>query len=232
MARVHPVVFGLAHIFWLTGIGSTAALVSFLRRRKRIPARPLRAVLACLLAGCEIQRYIHDGLAWPNGLPLQICNLTAWIAVLACLSLTPLAVECTYFWGIAGAGMALFTPDFGAQWPPRFFITHGALVITACVLAYGRISPLRAGAMWRAYRLCVLYAVLTGIFDWLFGANYAYLRGKPESFTTYNWMGPWPWYLISLAWLAAALFWLLWLPVRPVSRSAALPEVCASAGRR
>ncbi len=228
---MHSAVFGLAHICWLTGIALTAALVSFLCRRKRIPLRPLRVTLACLLAGCEIQRYIHDGFSWPNGLPLQICNVTAWIAVLACLTLTPVAVECAYFWGMSGAGMALLTPDLGAEWPARFFFTHGMLIVTACVLVYGRVSPLRAGAMPRARRLCALYAVLTGIFDWLSGANYAYLCGKPESFTTFNWMGPWPFYLFSLVLLGTALFWLLWLPVRPVSRSAALREVGASASR-
>ncbi len=72
--------------------------------------------------------------AWPNGLPLEICNVTAWIAFVACLSLTPVTVECTYFWGMSGAGMALLTPDLGAQWPARFFFTHGLLIVTACVL--------------------------------------------------------------------------------------------------
>ncbi len=85
--------------------------------------------------------------------------------------------------------------------------------------------------MPRARRLCILYALMAGIFDWLSGANYLYLRSRPKSFTPYNWMGPWPWYIPSVVLFGVALFWLLWLPVRPVSRSAALQEVGASAGR-
>ncbi len=47
---MHSTVFGLTHLCWLTGIALTAALVSFLCRRKRIPYAAY-APGACLLAG-------------------------------------------------------------------------------------------------------------------------------------------------------------------------------------
>jgi hypothetical integral membrane protein (TIGR02206 family) len=206
--------FGPAHIAWLLGIAIAAAWVTNLCRRNRLPPRALRAVLACLLVGCELQRYIHDGLAWPNGLPLQPCNVAAWVAVVACITLAPLAAEYVYFAGLAGAGIAVITPDMGAEWPPRFFITHGVLIATACVLTFGNLVPLRPGGVWRAYGLFLVNAALMGIFDYTFGANYLYLRGKPGSVTAYDWMGPWPVYLVSAGLFALALFWLLWLPWR------------------
>ncbi len=206
--------FGAAHIAWMLGIVIAAALLANLCRHNRIPQRGLRAVLACLLVGCEFERYIQDGLRWPNGLPLQLCSVTAWFAVAACITLAPLATEYVYFLGISGAGMAVITPDLGSQWPPRFFITHGVLIATACVLTFGGLVPLRRGAVWRAYGLFFINTVLMGIFDWRFKANYWYLRGKPGSFSLYKWMGPWPLYIISVAAFGLALFWLLWLPWR------------------
>ena len=178
-----------------------------------------------------MQRYVHDGLRFPHRVPLQPCNVTAWVAILACIWLRPLAVEYSYFLGIAAPALAVLTPDSGMQWPIRFYITHAALISTGCVLVYGRLATVRPGAVWRCYGLFAVYALLTGIFDWLTGANYAYLRGKPGHFTAYNWLGPWPFYILSAAALALALFWLLWLPVRPVTRRAELGTACAAAVR-
>ena len=205
------VIFGPAHIAWLLGIAITAVLLANLARRGPAPGLALRIVLACLLGGSELQRYFHDGLAWPSHLPLQLCNIAAWVAVAACLTLSPLAVEYVYFVGLAGAGMAVITPDMGADWPARFFISHGTLIVTACVLTFGSMAPLRPGAVLRVYSLLIAVAGVMGIFDWAFGTNYLYLRRKPSASSILNWMGPWPVYLIPMALLALSLFWLLWL---------------------
>ena len=204
--------FGPAHIAWMAGIALGSIVLANLCRRGLIPQRPLRAVLACLIVVCEVERYIQDGVRWPHALPLQLCSVTAWFAVAACITLAPLATEYVYFLGISAAGMAVMTPDLGGQWPPRFFLTHGVLIATACVLTFGDLVPLRPGAVWRAYGLFFVNTVLMGIFDWKFRANYWYLRGKPASFSLYKWMGPWPVYILSAALLALMLFWLLWLP--------------------
>ena len=208
----HGYLFGPAHLGWIAGIVVAAAWLTSLCRRGRIPRLGLRIGLACLLTGCEVQRYIQDGVRWPHGLPLQLCSVTAWFAVAACLTLSPRLTEYAYFLGMAGAGMAIVTPDMGSQWPPRFFVTHGGLIATVCVLTFGRLVPLRPGAVWRAYGLFAVNAAIMAIFDWTFHTNYWYLRGKPGSFSVYNWMGPWPVYILSVAALGLALFWLLWLP--------------------
>ena len=214
-----PALFGAAHLAWMAGIVLAAAGAVVVCRRGLVPQRALRGLLVCLLAGCELQRYVHDGLSWPNGLPLQSCSITAWIAVAACLTLSPLAGEYVYFTGLAGAGIAVITPDMGAQWPPRFFLTHGVLIATAAVLAFGNLVPLRPWAVWRAWGLFAANAVLIAAFDLASGANYWYLRGKPGSVTVYNWMGPWPVYIFSAGLFGLGLFGLLWLAWKRSARS-------------
>lgn len=181
-------------------------------------------ILAIALAAGELARFPSDGLHFPDRLPLQLCNVATWCCVLGCLTLTPLAVEFAYFAGIAGASIALLTPDMGSAWPPQFFFNHAGIVITASAMVYGRLTRLRPGAMWRAYGLFALYIFVVGIFNLVYRTNYAYLRSKPGGWTPLTVMGPWPVYVLASGVVGLALFWLLWLPVRPGTPEA--PTAC------
>ena len=192
------------------------------RRRGRIPPRAARLALGYGLALNELTwwifRYSREGIHLPN-LPLQLCDATVWTAALACITIRPALVEFTYFAGIAGAGMALLTPDLVFPWPSYpafyFFLAHGGIVVAIAVLVFGGIAPLRTGAVWRAFGWLLAYALAVGIFDALSGANYMYLRRKPGNGSLLDGLGPWPIYLAGGAAVALALFWLLWLPARP-----------------
>jgi hypothetical integral membrane protein (TIGR02206 family) len=162
-------------------------------------------------------RYSHEGLRISN-LPLQLCDVSLWATVAACLLLRPILVEFAYFAGIAGAGMALITPDLWSPWPSYpaiyFFVTHGGIVIANIVLIYGRIASLRQGAVWRAFAILVGFAAAIGLFNALFKTNYMYLCSKPKSATLLDALGPWPLYLLGAFGLALLLYAILWLPVR------------------
>lgn len=208
-------IYGLSHLLWLAGIVAMSILLSIACRRNLLPQRYVRAALACLLAGGELMRYYTDRFHFPDLLPLNLCNITAWVAVIACLTLSPVAVEFTYFTGFVGAGMALITPDMGSEWHTRFFVNHGAIIVAGSVLVYGRLAPLGPRALWRAFGCFLAYCALVGLFDWKFGANYAYLCTKPGANSVLSLLGPWPFYLIWAFPVALGLFWLLWLPARP-----------------
>jgi hypothetical integral membrane protein (TIGR02206 family) len=142
---------------------------------------------------------------------------TVWLSVAACLTLAPGIVEFAYLAGLAGAGMAVVTPDLWSPWPSYpaiyFFVAHGGIVIAVCVLLFGRISTLRPGAVWRAFGWLLAYACAVGAFDAFTGADYMFLCRKPKNASLLDSLGPWPIYLIAAAAVALALFWLLWLPV-------------------
>jgi hypothetical integral membrane protein (TIGR02206 family) len=211
-------IYGLSHLLWLSGIAGLSIVLARVCRRNLIAQRYVRAALVCLLAGGELMRYYTDRFHFPDLLPLNLCNITAWVAVIACLTLSPLAVEFTYFAGFVGAGMALLTPDMGSVWHTRFFVNHGAIILAGSALVYGRLSPLRPGAVWRAYRCFALYIGLVQIFDWRYGANYAYLNKKPGVGTLLDLFGPRPYYVFAAGAVALLLFWLLWIPARPRGR--------------
>ena len=199
-------------------------------RRDLISKRTLRLVFGYGLATNEviwwIFRYSHEGFRFPDNLPFQLCDVTVWTTVLACLTVVPWLVEFSYFAGLAGAGMALLTPDLWSRWPSYpafyFFLAHGGIVIAVVVLVFGRIAPLRRGAVWRTFGMLLLYVAFLALFDGLFRTNYMYLRHKPTNETLLNVMGRWPIYLGTGMALALALFWLLWLPVRPRATPASI----------
>jgi hypothetical integral membrane protein (TIGR02206 family) len=223
--------YELSHILWLAGIAATSVVLSIACRRNLIPQWYVRMALILLLAGGELMRYYTDRFRFPDLLPLNLCNITAWVAVIACLTLSPLASEFTYFAGFVGAGMALITPDMGSIWHTRFFVNHGSIIVAASALVFGRLAPLRRAAMWRAFGCFLVYCALVGWFDWKYGANYAYLRTKPGTGSVLSLLGPWPYYLLGAFPVALALFWLSWLPARPRNAPTS-PEPSPAALRR
>lgn len=210
----HPV-YGFFHLTWLAGIAGLSTFISLVCRRNPVVRPYVRVALIFVLVGGELQRYLSADIRFPETLPLNLCNITTWVAVLACLNLSSRAVEFAYFSGIAGGGMALLTPDMGSAVPAAFFLNHGAIILAGAALIYGRIAPLRPGAIWRAYAWFVLYVGLIALFDWRYGVNYAYLRHKPGTLSVLNFLGPWPIYIGWAFGLGFVLFWLLWLPARP-----------------
>ncbi len=211
--------FGPLHISLLAGIAAVAALLAAVCRRAPESRRRIRLALGYGLAGNEliwwVFRYSHEGLHLPN-LPLQLCDLGVWMTALASVVLIPAIVEFAYFAGLAGAGMALLTPDLLWTWPSYpaiyFFLAHGGIVIAVVTLVFGGIAPLRRGAVWRAFGLLVGYAAAVGAFNRIFGTNYMYLCRKPANASLLDSLGPWPVYLLAGAAVALELFWLLWLP--------------------
>ena len=215
--------FGSLHLTLLALIVALGIGLSALVRRYTGAARPVRLMLGYALAVNELIwwafRYSHEGFRFPANLPLQLCDATVWAAVLALLTLAPEIVEFAYFAGLAGAGMALLTPNLWAPWPEYpaiyFFLAHGGIVIGVAVLVYGRIAPLRNGAVWRAFGMLLAYAAVVGTFNAIFKTNYMFLREKPGHASLLDMLGPWPWYLAAGAAVALALFWILWLPAQP-----------------
>jgi hypothetical integral membrane protein (TIGR02206 family) len=223
--------FGPVHLALLLTIVGAAATLSWLCRKRKLPVLTVRRVLGYGIAANELVwwvfRYSHEGVHATN-LPLQLCDLTVWMTVLACLTKIPAVVEFTYFAGVAGSGMAVLTPDLWTPWPSYpaiyFFVAHGGVLVACSVLIFGKVAELRTGALWRAFGILAAYAAIIGAFNAIFGANYMYLCRKPANPSLLDWLGPWPWYLCGGAAVGLLLFWALWLVARSAARGSRLVD--------
>jgi hypothetical integral membrane protein (TIGR02206 family) len=220
--------FGPLHLTLLIAIAVSAVALITLCRSGVLSARAVSFTVGSALAINEIiwwiTRYSREGIHAGN-LPLQLCDVAVWAAVFACMTRAPALAEFTWFAGIAGAGMALLTPDLAAPWPQwpaiYFFLAHGGVVISAAVLAFSGVIDFHPRSVWRPFGMLLAYAAFVGCVDAVLHTNYMYLRSKPGSASLLDAVGPWPWYLIAGAGIGLALFGLLWLPVRPAPDRAA-----------
>lgn len=213
---------GPAHLAVLAAVPACAAALSAVARGSPARARGVRTALAAALVVEEMALYVSGLRAgWlrpPHGLPLDLCDVLVWVAVVALLSERAFPRELLWFLGVAGTGMALLTPDVGGAWPSfaavDFFVRHGLVVAAALFLAWSGAFRPRPGAWWRVFLALNAYAAAVLAFDLATGTNYMYLRHKPRAGTLLDLLGPWPWYLAAAEPVALALLVLLALPFR------------------
>jgi hypothetical integral membrane protein (TIGR02206 family) len=152
-----------------------------------------------------------------TSLPLALCDVALIVAAVACWwPRWILAVELTYFWGLAGTLQAVATPDLSAGFPQleffEFVVGHLGIVIAALFLVVGlRLRP-RPGAVPRVFAITAAYTAVVGCFDWLTGSNYMFLAAVPKHGSLLSVLGPWPWYILSASGVAIILLLILDAP--------------------
>lgn len=214
--------FGPLHVAIVLATPALAGVLAAWVRRRPAAAAPVRRALAAAIGGVEAGWTVHawqEGwLRWPHGLPLDLCDVLVWIAVLALAWPRRWTLEVLWFLGLAGSGMALLTPDLGrtpsAGVLVAYFVAHGGIVAAALHLAWSGAFRPRRGAWWRVFLIVNAYAALVALFDAAFGTNYMYLREKPAAPSLLDLLGPWPWYVLACEPVALLLLFALDLPFR------------------
>ncbi|WP_018177260.1 YwaF family protein [Jongsikchunia kroppenstedtii] len=158
-----------------------------------------------------------------TSLPLALCSVAGIVAIGACWFRDwQLGAELTYFWGLTGTLQAVATPDLYAEFPQLefflFVIGHIGIVFAAVFLVVGQHRTPRPNAAPRVFVISLGYTVFVGAFDWLTGSNYMFLRALPGKSSLLSVLGPWPWYIVSAAGVAAVMLLLLDMPFRLARR--------------
>ena len=224
--------FGPAHLSILISVPVCAVGLAWINHRRPTAATWIRFTLAAVL--------VLNGLWWcwyrfsvlhlrpPQGLPFELCDISLWLTVFALVRLRQRTFELAYYWGLAGAGMAMLTPDLLAPLVStssiNFFVRHGGTVMAILYLLWS--SQLRPHPRsWRfAFLALNLYGAAVALFDFLFGTNYLYLRNKPASASLLDAMGAWPLYILSADLLALIIFIVMAVPFKQKSRQAGLSQ--------
>ncbi|MGC4016180.1 MAG: TIGR02206 family membrane protein [Luteolibacter sp.] len=151
-----------------------------------------------------------------TALPLYLCDVVSLVLAVALITRRQRWAEMGYFWGIAGTVQGLLTPTLYFDWDTpeyyAFFIQHGGVPVAALALVFGAGLVPQPGAFRRAVFWSWVYMAVVFGLNVLLGSNYGFLNHKPAVGTLFDYMGPEPWYLLTLQIVAFTLYGLLLLP--------------------
>ena len=215
-------IFSLTHLVIIALVPLLAALLVWWSRNNDPAVNRIRIGLAAVILVDELVwygYYLNQGwFTFPHSLPLQLCDITLWLTVYTLFTGSAKVYQLIYYWGLAGTTMAVLTPDVST--PPlswltlQFFVSHGGPLVGILFLTWRKISVPHKGSYWKAWLWLHVYAILIGVFNYVFHANYFYLCEKPSEVSLLELMGPWPVYILAADAIAFVMFWLLWLPFR------------------
>lgn len=69
-----------------------------------------------------------------------------------------------------------------------------------------------ARSLWKTFGLLNLYMVFIFGVNAITGGNYLFLAYKPANPSLLDFLGPYPWYILSLEFVVLAFFFLLYAP--------------------
>jgi hypothetical integral membrane protein (TIGR02206 family) len=221
--------FNPLHLAILTAVPVVSAGLTYTTRRYPAAAHRVRIGLAALVVTDGLLwygfRYFAHGIRFPEILPLELCDASFWLTAAALLTLQEHIFELSYYWGIAGSGMALVTPYLRAPLNTlqslQYFTGHALLIVGVFYLLWSGQSRPRPRSWLFAWWALNLYGVTVALVDFFGRTNFMYLRQKPASSSLFNLLGPWPFYIAGTDVVALILFWLLALPVTSVVKTKA-----------
>jgi len=152
-----------------------------------------------------------------ENLPLHMCSLFLIINCLMVLTRSKTLFELSYCLGIGSGLMAFLTPDLGPYGLWHFaavqtIFGHGLLVtLTIYMVIVEGFRP-----SWRSIGKTFLFGLaalsISYLVNRLLGSNYMFTMGKPGSASLLDVLGPYPWYLLSMAGVALVIMVILVAP--------------------
>jgi hypothetical integral membrane protein (TIGR02206 family) len=160
-----------------------------------------------------------------TALPFYLCDVVSFVLAYALIRRRQRWAELGYLWGLAGTVQGLITPTLYFSWDTVeyyvFFAQHGGVPVAAMALAFGTDLRPRRGAFVRAVFWSWVYMLVVYGINCFIDANYGFLNAKPGVHTLFDYMGPYPWCLLTLQAVSFTFYLLLLLPFRRSMRDEA-----------
>jgi hypothetical integral membrane protein (TIGR02206 family) len=215
--------YGFVHVIivLLTVVGAVL-LARLGRRHRNTPAgeaftRIFAIIQLAVTLGFMIVWLVPPLFDLQQSLPLHLSDILRLVAAYALWSRRPWAFALTYYWGLTFNPQAILTPDLQLDIAPAlefasYWLQHVLVMWAAVYLTWG----LGLRPTWRSYRLALAvtvgWAAIVFAINHALGTNYGYLNGKPGGASLLDLMGGWPWYLVAVLALLAAVWALITWP--------------------
>ncbi len=159
---------------------------------------------------------------WVTWLPLHFCSFMQILCVLSIFT-NKAWIRAACFYGVLTASLqGLITPDLRAVFPSLryidFFMSHGLTVITAFYLPLALQWRPRKYDYLLAQGIGVIYLLFSLIINVFLGTNYGFTMQAPASGSILDYLGPWPWYILTMQipiFIALKLLSLIFIKSKP-----------------
>lgn len=148
-------------------------------------------------------------------LPLELCSISLYASILLLWTGNKRLYPFVLFAGIGGALQAIVTPDLEVGFPHfryfQFFYVHGGIIFTAFYFTWIKNNRPTLRDVFETMIVLNLFACLVFIINIIVSGNYMFLREKPKMGSLLDYLGSYPYYIISLEGIALLTFMTLWL---------------------
>jgi len=151
-----------------------------------------------------------------SSLALELCSIASIVCAIMLLTKSKFLFDVFYFIAIGGAIQAILTPELLFGFPQyrymQFFLDH-TLLILAPIIMIGlyRFRPTFSAVIKSFVSLNVIAAIVY-LVNRLIGANYMFLMHKPTTPSIIDYLGSYPYYILSLEVVAFIIFVILYIP--------------------
>ena len=168
--------------------------------------------------------YLENPYDWREVLPFHMCDLSEIFVAWFLLGGPKICYKIAFFWGMAGATLAMITPDiqkFDVEYV-YFYIGHGMIVlgILYATITLGNRPFFKDIGLVSLITLVVLlpaiWIINTALGD---PANYWYLAKKPDGESLFDLFPDPPFHLLITTPIALIMFYLLYIPFYFMDRS-------------
>lgn len=216
-----PLLIGLAVIITFYFIKDRIS-----RRTKQIIIMSLAGILAISEISDKIYVYVHLGWHW-DMLSLHLCSISAILGVyLVFFKQNRVLFGIWFFWSLQGAFQALLQPtvtvgtEYFKYW--QFFTHHTLLIILPIAFIYFNNWIPRFKDVIRSYLWLVVVSIPVMVFNTFTGMGYMFISlghdARPTTGSILDYLGPFPYYLITLTALAFVLLYITYLPIQLIYR--------------
>ena len=218
------VLFGNIHIITMLSILAASVFIPLTYKNKSVAQQSLmtKIIAYIVIAHVVISPYkdlfiLENPYNWREVLPFHMCDLSEIFLAWFLLGGPKILYKCAFFWGIAGATMAIITPDISHHDLDYafFMIGHGMIVIG---IMYATIAlnnrPYAKDILTVSFITAFILLPITYLINLILGepANFWYLMAKPAGASLMDAFPEPPFHLLVLTPLALAMFFLIYTP--------------------
>ena len=218
------ILFGNVHLITMVIIVLVAVFLPLVCKNQSISNKSLisKIIAFIILSHVIISPYkdlylLQNPYNWREILPIHMCDLSEIFLAAFLLGGPKILYKCAFFWGLAGASMAIITPDIPViDLDYAFFmIGHGMIVIG---VMYATISlgnrPYAKDILTVSLITAFVLLPIVYLINLILGepANYWYLIAKPAGASLMDAFPEPPYHLLITTPLAIATFYLIYIP--------------------